>query len=89
MDRRSLILGTGVAVALATRSMRALAQSPSGSQSLKALFDQFMKESLDLSPMTVTNLGLDTGARAAQKAEIDDGSEAGIDRQKSLGPQAR
>jgi uncharacterized protein (DUF885 family) len=84
VDRRSMILGTGAAVALATRSMRTLAQSPSGSQSLKTLFDQFMKESLDLSPMTVTNLGLDTGARAAQKSEIDDGSEAGIDRQKSL-----
>jgi uncharacterized protein (DUF885 family) len=56
----------------------------SSSASLNALFDQFMKESLDLSPINVTGLGLDTGARAAQKGELDDGSEAGIEKQKSL-----
>jgi uncharacterized protein (DUF885 family) len=84
LDRRTMILGTGATVALATGPVRTLAQSTSSSRSLNALFDQFMKESLDLSPITVTGLGLDTGERAAQKGELDDGSEAGIDRQKSL-----
>ncbi len=79
-----MILSTGAAVALASRPVRTLAQATAGSRSLDALFDQFMKESLDLSPITVTNLGLDTGARAAQKGELDDGSEAGIRKAKSL-----
>ena len=79
-----MILSTGATVALATRPGHALAQSTSSSAALNALFDQFMKESLDLSPITVTGLGLDTGERAAQKGELDDGSEAGIDKQKSL-----
>jgi uncharacterized protein (DUF885 family) len=79
-----MILGTGLAMALATRPARTLAQSPAASRALQGLFDQFMKESLDLSPVTVTYLGLDAGPRAAQKSEIDDGSEAGIHRIKSL-----
>ncbi len=73
-----MLLGTGVAVALATRPGRTLSQHPADPRTLNALFDQFMKENLDLSPMTVTSLGLDTGDRAAQKSAIDDGSEAGI-----------
>ncbi len=84
MDRRTMIVGTGAAVALATRPMRSLSQSPAGSRSLNALFDQFMNENLDLSPVTVTSLGLDTGARASQKGEIDEGSEAAIDKLKSI-----
>ena len=84
MDRRTMILSTGAAVALATGSLRALSQSTSGSRSLNALFDQFMKQNLDLSPITVTGLGLDTGERGAQKGEIDDGSESGIEKQKAL-----
>ncbi|HEY6457653.1 MAG TPA: DUF885 family protein [Steroidobacteraceae bacterium] len=82
MDRRTMILSTGATVALATGPGRALAKSASAS--LNSLFDQFMKESLDVSPITVTGLGLDTGARAPQKGELDDGSEAGIEKQKAL-----
>src|ERR1700733_6844012 len=77
-----MMLSTGATVALATRPGRALAQDASAS--LNALFNQFMKESLDLSPINVTGLGLDTGERAAQKGELDDASEAGIEKQKSL-----
>jgi uncharacterized protein (DUF885 family) len=84
LDRRTMILSTGATVALATRPIYALAQGASGSRALSALFDQFMKESLDLSPITVTGLGLDTGERTAQKGELDDGSEAGIGKQKAL-----
>jgi|ERR1700733_3183671 len=43
-----------------------------------------MKDNLDLCPPTVTNLGMDTGARAKQKSEIDDGSEDLIERQRAL-----
>ena len=55
-----------------------------GDGALNTLFDQFMKENLDNSPMTVTSLGLDTGARAYQKSQIDDASLAGIAKSKAI-----
>jgi uncharacterized protein (DUF885 family) len=82
MDRRTMMLGTAFAAVFA--AARALPQGTDNSQLLNDLLDQFMKENLDLSPLFVTNLGMDTGARAKQKSEIDDGSEAGIERQKTL-----
>jgi uncharacterized protein (DUF885 family) len=82
MDRRTLMLGTTFALVFA--AARALPQGTDNSKLLNDLFDQFMKENLDLSPLFVSTLGLDTGARAKQKSEIDDGSEAGIERQKAL-----
>ena len=82
MDRRNMILGTALASIFATA--RAVPQATDSSKLLNSLFDQFMKENLDLSPQFVTSLGLDTGARARQKSEIDDGSEAGIEHQKAL-----
>ena len=83
MDRRSMMIGTALAAAVAAAT-RALPQNADSSKQLNALFDQFMKENLDISPLFVTSLGLDTGERAKQKSEIDDGSEAGIGRQKAL-----
>lgn len=82
MDRRTLLIGTAFAAVAA--AARALPQAPESSQALGALFDQFMKENLDISPLFATSLGMDTGARARQKSAIDDGSEAGIERQKAL-----
>jgi uncharacterized protein (DUF885 family) len=82
MDRRTMMLGTAFAAVFA--SARALPQGTDNSKLLNALFDQFMKENLDISPLFVSGLGLDTGARAKQKSEIDDGSEAGIEQQKAL-----
>ena len=82
MDRRTMMIGTGFAAAFA--AARALPQSTDNSKLLNALFDQFMKENLDISPLFVTRLGMDSGARAKQKSEIDDGSEAGIERHKAL-----
>ncbi|HTC16411.1 MAG TPA: DUF885 family protein [Steroidobacteraceae bacterium] len=84
MDRRTMMISTAVAAAFAAGSSRVLAQAGKRSESLNALFDQFVKENLDLSPTLVTALGLDTGTRAKQKSEIDDSSEAGIERQKKL-----
>jgi uncharacterized protein (DUF885 family) len=82
MDRRTVMIGTAFAALFA--SARAWPHRTDSSKLLNALFDQFMKENLDLSPVSVTNLGMDTGARATQKSEIDDGSEAGIERQRAL-----
>ena len=82
MDRRSMMIGTAWAAVFA--ASRALPQNTDNSKLLNALFDQFMTENLDISPVSVTSLGMDTGARARQKSEIDDGSEAGIERQKAL-----
>jgi uncharacterized protein (DUF885 family) len=82
MDRRTMIFST--AAALANHPTRILAQGNPGSKSLNELFDQFMKENLDLAPQWATSLGLDGGERARQKSELDDSSEAGIARQKSL-----
>jgi uncharacterized protein (DUF885 family) len=82
MDRRTMMMGTAMAAVLA--AARAQPQSSDDAKRLNTLFDQFMKENLDISHTFVTSLGMDTGARAKQKSEIDDGSEAGIEKQKAL-----
>jgi uncharacterized protein (DUF885 family) len=82
MQRRTMMLATACAAVLA--AARALPKDTESAKRLSVLFDEFMKESLDLSPLTVTFLGMDTGKRARQKSEIDEGSEAGIERQKAL-----
>jgi uncharacterized protein (DUF885 family) len=82
MDRRTMMLGTAFAAVFA--AARAHPQGTNNSKLLNTLFDQFMRENLDISPLFVTSLGMDTGARAKQKSEVDDGSEAGIEQQKAL-----
>jgi uncharacterized protein (DUF885 family) len=87
MDRRTMIFRTAAATALASTSLRVLAQAAQGkapSPTLSVLFDQFVQENLDISPLLATQLGLDKGARAKQKSQIDDASEAGIEQQKKL-----
>lgn len=79
-----MMISTAAAVAFAVEAARARPASTAASRALNALFDRFMKENLDISPLLATSLGLDTGARAWEKSEIDDGSEAGIARQKAL-----
>jgi uncharacterized protein (DUF885 family) len=81
LDRRDLL---ATAAALLACPGSAIAESRGGDAALNKLFDQFMKENLDNSPMTVTSLGLDTGARAYQKSRIDDASLAGIARNKAI-----
>ena len=82
MQRRTMIMMSLFAAACA--AVRARPQGTDSSKPLSILFDQFMNENLDISPVTVTYLGMDTGARSRQKNEIDDSSEKGIERQKSL-----
>ena len=81
IDRRDLLASSA---ALLAAPGAALAAGPGGDGALNTLFDQFMKENLDNSPMTVTSLGLDTGARAYQKSQIDDASMAGIAKSKAI-----
>lgn len=66
---------TGVAVAA---GMPAWADAVSEGKKLSALFDTFMGELLDNSPILATSLGLDTGTRAHERSEIDDNSLKGI-----------
>ncbi|HEX4178998.1 MAG TPA: DUF885 family protein, partial [Rhizomicrobium sp.] len=81
LDRRDLLAS---AAALLAFPATALGAGQSGDAALNTLFDQFMKENLDASPVTVTSLGLDTGARAYQKSQIDDASLAGIGKNKAI-----
>src|SRR6202044_2775722 len=81
-QRRTMIMMTLFATAFA--AVRARTPGTGSSKPLSVLFDQFMSENLDISPVTVTYLGMDTGARSRQKSAIDDSSEAGIARQKAL-----
>ena len=85
MNRRDLMAGAaGVAAsALAAHAQaQALAQahamSPAARSStppqLTAVFDRIMDEQLTRSPELTTSLGLDTGARAAEKYRLDDRS---------------
>jgi len=79
LNRRDLLLSTAALLA-----SPALAAPAKGGSALNGLFDQFMKENLDNSPLTVTQLGLDTGARARQKSLLDDSSLAGIAKNKAI-----
>jgi len=79
LNRRAVLLSTAALLA-----SPALAAPAKGGSALNTLFDQFMKENLDNSPFTVTQLGLDTGARTYQKSLSDDSSLAGIARNKAI-----
>src|SRR5579862_5257713 len=81
LDRRSALKNGAAAMAVIATSAQA---APSNGKALNTLFDKFVQEDLDLSPTNATALGLDVGARAHQRAEIDDASLAGIARQKAV-----
>jgi uncharacterized protein (DUF885 family) len=89
IDRRSVLLsGAGfAAMTLANGSSSQTAAPPpngSGDRALNALFDAFMDENLNRSPIFATSLGVDTGARAHQRGEVDDNSLKGIAGDKKL-----
>jgi uncharacterized protein (DUF885 family) len=92
LDRRTLLLtGAASCVALgspalakAKKVMTPAASSNSGGAALNALFDTFVSENIDQSPIFATSLGLDTGARAHQRYEIDDNSLEGYAKGKKL-----
>lgn len=74
IDRRSF-LATSAGAALLTAAP-AFAQSSEDSR-LKAMLDQMFEAQVDESPQRATSLGLDKGARAALKGQLDDNSAAG------------
>lgn len=80
MHRRDLLKTGGAALTIAALPALARAATAGSSENARvnALFDRQMTEALDHSPTSVTALGLDTGARAAQKAQLDDNSIAGL-----------
>jgi uncharacterized protein (DUF885 family) len=84
MNRRNLLLSAIAAAVAAGRTPRILAQDRPGSKALGTLFDEFVKENLDADPEEVSSLGLDTGARAGQKSQLDDYSLTGIVAHKAL-----
>src|ERR1700761_4450272 len=86
MLHRRQILISGAAAAALTAFVAPLARAATGSggADLNKLFDQFMKENLDISPTGATFLGVDVGDRAKERGEVDDNSLAGYAKQKAL-----
>ncbi|HVV28898.1 MAG TPA: DUF885 family protein [Rhizomicrobium sp.] len=81
MDRRTLLKSSAAAAVSPALGWAAPAAAAPGA--LDRLFDSFAQENLDLSPLTATSLGLDTGKRAGEKSRLDDTSRAGIARFKA------
>ncbi|WP_188063904.1 DUF885 domain-containing protein [Sphingobium sp. KCTC 72723] len=78
MDRRHFLLSTG-AIAVATAAPRAFAQGAGADDArLSAAFATIFERQLDLSPTFVTSLGLDKGARAGAKSQLDDNSKSAM-----------
>ena len=80
MNRRELMAGAAglAASALGAHARAQTMGAPTGRGStppqLTAVFDRIMDEQLTRSPELTTSLGLDTGARAAEKFRLDDRS---------------
>jgi uncharacterized protein (DUF885 family) len=83
LDRRCVLMSGAATIALAPLA-RAADTTGTASARLGALFDSFMSTNLDLSPISATSLGLDVGARAHERHEIDDNSLAGIAKAKDV-----
>jgi uncharacterized protein (DUF885 family) len=83
LDRRAVLKtgAAGVAIAAMTRPVFA---DPAASAKLNALFDSFVQENLDQSPLFATSLGMDSGPRAHQKSEFDEVSLAAIAKNQAL-----
>ncbi len=84
LNRRSLLKSGAASVAVAAVARPGFAADPAPSEKLNALFDSFVSENIDLSPITATSLGVDTAKRAHQKSELDDASLAGNARAQQL-----
>lgn len=75
IDRRSFLLTTaGAALASAAP---AFAQAGAEDARLRAQLDRMFEQTVDDSPRFATSLGLDKGARAPLKSQLDDNSAAG------------
>lgn len=77
MDRRQFLIGAAAAAPLVSRSAARAADAGAQDAELKTLLDGFWNADLDASPQMATERGLDVGARAGQRAKLDDLSRAG------------
>ncbi|MGK6321456.1 DUF885 domain-containing protein [Sphingomonas sp. DT-51] len=75
MNRRDFIGGATAGAAVAALPASATT-ARNGDAALRAMLDRFFYARLEESPEQATRLGLDTGARAALKRRLDDGSAA-------------
>jgi len=76
MDRRQFLSSSGAVAALSLTPSALRAAAPAGDAAINALFEAIFQEGLDDSPESVTQLGLDTGKRAAAKGQLGDRSLA-------------
>lgn len=76
MDRRTFLSSTTAAAAIALSPAGVCAEPVSGDAALNALLDAIFAAGLKESPEQATQLGLDKGANAALKSQLDDHSLA-------------
>jgi len=76
VDRRSFL--GGVSAASLAIALPAMARPANADARLRALLDRFFYDRLAMDPEGATRLGLDTGARAALKSRLSDGSARGV-----------
>jgi uncharacterized protein (DUF885 family) len=82
-NRRRLLL-TAAATGLAAAARKPPHPANRGDEALNRYFDEVCERYLQASPETATSLGLDTGARAALKAQLSDASMAHIHADRAL-----
>ena len=81
MDRRAFLASSAGALgvsACATPVAAPAEGAASADAALDALLTRQLEVELDHSPQSVTNLGLDTGMRGRQRAQLDDRSPEGV-----------
>ncbi len=76
MNRRTFLLTTSATAF--TAALPALAQPAGNDAKLRALLDRFFYDRIGDNPEGATRLGLDTGARAALRSKLNDGSAKGV-----------
>ena len=78
MKRRTFLAGVGAAAASGMLPSVVTAATGSADAALRTLLDAIFYERIDTSPEAATRLGLDSGARAALKSQLEDESFAGV-----------
>jgi len=86
LSRRHVLLAAGATVAAAaTSSAASAAATATGAEAeLNKALDDFFTELLDETPEVSTSLGLDVGARAADKSKLSHASVAALDHSRRL-----
>ncbi len=80
LNRRSVLKSGAASAAIIALARPSFGADANPGATLNALFDSFIQENMDLSPTFATGLGLDTGARAHQRGELDEYTLAAIQR---------